>query len=165
MAVDYDPQKAHLYYLKHRKLKGKNSTKGMSKSQKEQWSYAKDQLKQEHKEINAGITQASSVQRQKLSEDAKRKRERLTNQANAAIERLRNQLANMSPEQKALVKDRIQGMISDIRGDVRQDKADLSASTKTAREGIAEDAKTARAKEAKDYEARKDQAYKKIKGK
>ena len=50
--VDYDPQKAHEYYMKHRKLKGKRSTRKFTQKQKEQWAYAKDQLKTQQKDRN-----------------------------------------------------------------------------------------------------------------
>ena len=53
--VDYDPVKAHEYYERTKRLKGrKRSTKGFSQKQKEQLAYAKDQLKQQQKERNAG---------------------------------------------------------------------------------------------------------------
>ncbi len=45
----YDPVKAHEYYEKHKKLKGRQSTKGMTNSQKEMATYVKDKLSAEKK--------------------------------------------------------------------------------------------------------------------
>lgn len=44
----YDPVKAHEYYMKNRELKGR-TTKGMSSEQREAWSYAKDNIRNEKK--------------------------------------------------------------------------------------------------------------------
>ena len=64
-SVDYDPVKAHEYYMKHRKLKGRRrSTKGFSESQKEQYAYAKEQLKQQQKDRNAKSKEAINSQKQ-----------------------------------------------------------------------------------------------------
>lgn len=49
MAVNYDPVKAHEYYEKHKKLKGRTSTKGFNQKQKEQAFYVKAQLTDEKK--------------------------------------------------------------------------------------------------------------------
>lgn len=143
MAIDYDPIKAHEYYEKHKKLQGRRrSTKGWSQTKKEQWAYAKDQLAQEHKAINKGITESSKERRKQLSEDTK-----------SAIARLRERLKNMPKEEKAEWRDRIRGMCDDLRGKLRQDKEQLSEMTKGARE-----------QEKNAYEVRKDIAYATIKG-
>ena len=46
----YDPVKAHEYYEKHKKLKGRRSTKGMTDSQKAMAGYVKDKLNTEKKQ-------------------------------------------------------------------------------------------------------------------
>ena len=43
----YDPQKAKEYYEKHKKLKGRRSTKGFDDKQKASWLYGKNQIKQQ----------------------------------------------------------------------------------------------------------------------
>ena len=72
MAVDYDPQKAHEYYERHKKLKGRRSTSGFSSQQKEMWSYAKDQLKTQKKTRNETnrerINKSRDEQLQRLEE-------------------------------------------------------------------------------------------------
>lgn len=143
MAVDYDPQKAHEYYERHKKLKGrgKRSTKGFSKTQKAQWAYAKEQLKEEHREIGHNITEESKATRQELSDTAK-----------SRIKALRESLKGMSKEERAEAKERITGLIDSIKERLRGDKADLTETTKGKRE-----------QESEDYEQRKDTAYKTIK--
>ena len=43
----YDPVKAHEYYLRNRELKGRRSSSKLNETGKEQWSYAKEQIKTE----------------------------------------------------------------------------------------------------------------------
>ena len=141
MAVDYDPQKAHEYYEKRKKLKGRRkgrSTKGFSETQKAQLEYAKDQLKTEHKKNNQSITEEAANKRKALSEAASQR-----------IKAIRAQLKNMSPEQKELVKDKIQ----DIRDQLSGQKADLKEQTSKK--------KTA---EKNSYESKVDQAYATVRG-
>ena len=113
MSVDYDPQKAHEYYEKHKKLKGRHSTSGFSSSQKEQFAYAKQQLLQQKKDRNA--TNAANINAQKqasvtqIEEAKKAQKEQLSNAAKAKIDQLRAQLKGMSKIQKAQAKSRIQG--------------------------------------------------------
>lgn len=47
----YDPVKAHEYYLRNRKLKGRTqfSTKGFNEKQKQAWDYIKNQIKEKQK--------------------------------------------------------------------------------------------------------------------
>ena len=52
----YDPVKAHEYYEKHKKLKGRQSTKGMTNSQKEMAAYVKDKLSAEKKQKLESVT-------------------------------------------------------------------------------------------------------------
>jgi hypothetical protein len=84
-SVDYDPKKAHEYYMKHRKLKGrKRSTKGFSESQKEQLVYAKDQIKKQQKDRNAKSKEAIYAQKEAriaVLDDAKKKENELLTQA------------------------------------------------------------------------------------
>ena len=141
MAVDYDPKKAHEYYEKHKKLKGRRkgrSTKGWTDIQKEQLEYAKDQLKTEHKNNNASIT-----------EEAKEKRKALSEAASQRIKSIRAQLKNLSPEQKEIVKSRIQ----DIRDQLAGQKEDLKEQTSEKKSA-----------EKASYENKIDQAYATIRG-
>ena len=144
MAVNYDPVKAHEYYVNYTKkglTKGRHSTKGFSQTQKEQWQYAKHQLSEEHKAINKGITASGKTKRKSLSDAAK-----------SRISALREMVKGASKEEKAMIREQVKGMIEQIRGRLKADKETLTANTKARREGE----KTA-------YAKRKDEAYAHIK--
>lgn len=142
MPVDYDPQKAHEYYEKHKNLKGRHSTKKFTQSQKEQWEYAKDQLKTEHKAINKQIGVVASEIRKQMQEEASNK-----------IKALRERLKNAPKDQKKKLREEIKGMSADIREKLKADKANFAEGLKGVKE-----------KEKNDYEERRDQAYQQIKG-
>ena len=60
----YNPIKAHEYYLRTRKLKGRSqSTKGFTRKQKEAWTYAKNQIgvKQKTQTTNALNDRKASI--------------------------------------------------------------------------------------------------------
>ena len=116
---DYDPQKAHEYYEKHKKLKGRRSTKGFSDTQKEQYAYAKDQLRKKE-------------QRAQMSEQAKAKIDAIRNA-------MRSAMKNMSPEQKKAFKEKMNGLISGIRDDVKSAKAGLTKAGSEARKQAREE--------------------------
>ena len=143
---DYDPARAHEYYEKHKKLKGRkkgtyHSTKGWSRRKKEQWAYVKEQLRQEHSEIGKGITAGGKSRRAALSAAAKEK-----------IAAIRESIKNLPKEQKKEARERIKGVIADIRGKLKVDKSALTESVKGQR-----------TKEKEDYAKRKDIAYQHIK--
>lgn len=48
----YDPVKAHEYYEKHKKLKGRTSTKGLSEQGKQAAKYVKEQIREQKKAFN-----------------------------------------------------------------------------------------------------------------
>ena len=58
----YDAEKAHEYYEKHKKLKGRHSTKGFSTRQKEMWMYGKAQLTNEKKANTKSVTEDTRSQ-------------------------------------------------------------------------------------------------------
>jgi len=72
-SLNYDPQKAHEYYLRTRQLTGRHSIKGFTQKQREGLAYAKDQIHQtektqvqnarntEHQSIAAARAQAQAV--------------------------------------------------------------------------------------------------------
>lgn len=161
---DYDPIKAHEYYEKHKKSKGRRSTKGMSQSQKEQWAYVKAQLSAKHKEINSKITDTAKKDRSAAIADAKEKRSEITQQVKQKVEALRNRLKNMSPEQKKLMRDRIKAMISDVKEMGKERKSKVTESSNKLKAEITDVAKTDRAYEKEQHEKRLDAAHKKIKG-
>lgn len=145
MAVNYDPVAAHEYYINYTKkglTKGRRSTKGFSQTQKEQWAFAKHQLSEEHKAIGKGITSVSSTTRKILSERARDK-----------IKEIRGRLKGLSKEEKARVKEEIQGLIDGIKSKLAADRETWKGKVKDMRDT-----------EKEAYEQRKDKAYETIKG-
>lgn len=148
MAVNYDPVKAHEYYEQHKKLKGRTSTKGFSKSQKEQAFYVKAQLTEEKKAKNKDLAE-------KQNATAKAKREEFTNQCNEKVKALRDMLKGMSKEQKAAMKESISAQISSI-------KESFSAMKKSATAESTANKKAGREANQKDYSAKYQAALTKI---
>lgn len=162
--LNYDPKKAHEYYEKHKKLKGKRSTKGFSDTQKEQWAYAKDQLKEQHKANNADIADWKKAQMTATSENTKRIKEQLTQKASAQVDALREKLKNMPKEQKAEMREKIQGVISNIRASVKAQKTQATEKGKEVKANVKETATSLKKSEKANYEAKVDEAYNRIKG-
>jgi hypothetical protein len=152
MSVDYDPIKAHEYYEKHKKLKGrkkkaqqyvptvKRTKKGWNHTQKEQLDYAKAQLKNNLKK-----------QLKKIEEDKQKQKEAAIKNAKRQIELIRVRLKYMSPEEREKMTGKINKAIDGIRQAKEAALSNLASGTKQAK-------KQARA----DYEKGIDEAYKKI---
>ena len=138
----YDPVKAHEYYMKHRKLKGRHSTKGMSETQKKQWASAKQGLSEEHKAISKGITAHENARKDQAAIIAKFR-----------IQQIRNRLEYVPKAKRAEFREKLGALIDNIRKDLSRSKRKL---TKKAIAG--------RAAESVAYEGRKDQVYHQIKG-
>lgn len=112
---DYDPVKAHEYYEKHKKLKGRKkgsstttstkgrwSTKGMKQAQREQWEYSRAQLFEQKtaktEELRgwrsgalSGITESSKAEKAAIDERKKAITESLTEQGKEELARLDRQ--------------------------------------------------------------------------
>lgn len=164
MATDYDPIKAHEYYEKHKKLKGRHSTKGFSQTQKEQWSYARHQLSEEHKDINKGLTESQKENIAKVNEAKKAQKERLTKEAKAKINDIRNQIATLPPERAKLVMNSLRNVRQNIQNELQRLKKGVDEQAKLDKTAIKDKTKQSREQEKVDYQSRIDEAYKKIKG-
>lgn len=146
----YDKKKAHEYYMRHRKLKGRHSTKGMSQGQKEQFSYAKHVLGEERKKRD-------SKSRETINESKQRQREQIRALTKKRIEALRDALSRMDPYQRMMAKERIQGVIENLRAQKSQKSKEIT------QKGSAQ-LKSAKQKSRDRYDRDLDTAYKKIKG-
>lgn len=172
MSTDYDPQKAHEYYIKHRKLKGRHSTKGFSDTQKAQFAYAKSQLQQQRRDRNAtstaNINKKKNASVEQIEQAKQKQKEALSNAAKQRIEILRKRLSDMSPFARVYAKKQIQSAISSIKEQLKGKKAALQEDAKGKKAAIRADAKSkkadARAKSEEKYSSDLDAAYKKIKG-
>ena len=162
---NYDPQKAHEYYEKHKKLKGRRSTKGFSQSQKERLAYAKYQLGEDKKQQISEISEQRKALAAEVAATIKEKKAAATKQAQAQIQRIRNKLKamrNASPERKAQMRDMIAGAVASIRESAKQTRDQLTAQGKAAREDLSAQAKSAKENVRQEYEKKVDEAYEKI---
>lgn len=103
MATDYDPVKAHEYYMRTRQLKGRTSTAKLSKKKKEMAAYIKNQL----------------------SEEKKEKQKALNAKMKEKIANLRAHLKAMPPEQRKRMKEAINYNIGQLRDAYKADKTTL----------------------------------------
>lgn len=150
----YDPVKAHEYYMRTRKLKGR-TTSGMSDEQKKAWGYAKEQITTEKKaqisseqelrdkkieELRARadatrqrITEKLKMLSERLTEDTKDKREDITEEMKAKIDALPDIPKNISPTRKARLMEKRKEEIAKIRGEASDAREKLSDDTKLER--------------------------------
>lgn len=191
---NYDPKAAHEYYMRHRKLKGRHSTRHMSNSQKEQWYYAKAQLKEQKKirdakdkitiyanrdEAIKSATESKKRRLEQIKEQKEQQKKAITEQAKQKIDSLRNKLKNMTPEQRKLAREKISETIDGIRSAMSSKKKNVTdmasaksksirtattAENKNTRKKASEILKSAREFSKDEYEAAVDEAYNKIKG-
>lgn len=138
----YDPVKAHEYYEKHKKLKGRHSTKRMTETQKEMAAYVKDRLNTEKEQKLQGVTKKAQVSRAEVTAAAKAKREMFAKSCSNVITSLRTKLQNMNPEQKKFAKQRIQEEIAKVRETFAQRKKGVTVDAKNQRNGISASAKS-----------------------
>lgn len=109
----YDAAKAHEYYMRTRKLKGRTSTAGLSQSQKEMAQYVKAELKAELK-----------AEREKLAEARNERKKELASNLKSSIESLRARAGKVkrgSPEAQ-----RLKDEIAKLREKTKQDKQAVS---------------------------------------
>lgn len=168
MAYNYDPVKAHEYYINYRKKglkKGRRSVSGFTQSQKERWEYMKYQLSEEHKGIMKGITDWGKERRSSLSEDARARKQELSDACKEHISSLRDRVKNASKEEKAAIREEVQGLIDGLKESLRSDKEVISEGLKADKEGVKETQTNSRETEKVAYEERKTREWKKIKDK
>lgn len=85
----YDPVKAREYYLRTRELKGRHSTKGMSETQQQAWSYAKNQISEQRKAELKSKAEAQKVRLEELRNKAEEVRDRLSEKLKGLLESLK----------------------------------------------------------------------------
>ena len=126
----YDPEKAHEYYMRNRKLIGRKSTAQLNDDGKAAAKYVKEQLTSERKR---------KVQADKEDKDAKAENFRNIKKLNVEaykqsmqvkIDILRNSLKNMSTKDKAKNKEKIYNEIASLREENKQQRARLTEQLK-----------------------------------
>ena len=130
----YDPQKAHEYYEKHKKLKGRRSTRGFSDSQKAMYSYVKNDLKQKEKAEKSDASENTKLKKSAITERAKAERQAFSDACKEKIAMLREKLKGMSKDERIIMKAKINAQISAIREQFADAKADVTAQAQSDRQ-------------------------------
>ena len=126
---NYDPVKAHEYYEKHKKLKGRKkkstvSTKGWSQTQQEQLAYVQKQLQKQYKKNNEKskdqVSDRASVEIEEANMRRQQEKKECVKQAKAKIEELKRQYDNATPEQQEQMKKRISDAILNLRESTKE---------------------------------------------
>lgn len=153
----YDPQKAHEYYMKHRKLKGKRSktsTAGFSNKQKEASLYVKSQINAKQKSALKKHTEDTKAQRKQMQEKVSKELSGIR----AKIKQI-NSNSSLSNNQKAQLRGELREQLAKIAEDYKTQKEKFNQDSKTKRESIRNSYKRAYEKEHK--KIRKDKSMKK----
>lgn len=164
---NYDPVKAHEYYEKHKKLKGRK--KGVT-TQQEQLAYVQSQLQKQYKKKNAKARDISSTRASVEREETKMRRDAAKKDcikaAQEKIDQLKSQYDNATPEQKEAMRKKISDAILNIRESAKAKLGRISdnasaENTKTSKRASNE-VKKATEKNKKGYEKALEKAKKKI---
>lgn len=94
---NYDPVKAHEYYLRNRELKGQTSTKGFSDTQREAWAYAKNKIGTDQKAESQSAQASQQARLDGLRNTAQQTRDRVRTQLQDLANRLKAQLEAPPP--------------------------------------------------------------------
>lgn len=89
----YDPVKAHEYYERTKKLKGR-STSGMSDEQKKTWRVVKDNVMTEKKQETEQIKESSQAEMESIKSEAAATRQRISEKLKAWLEGITKQTSS-----------------------------------------------------------------------
>lgn len=163
----YDPKKAHEYYMKNRKLKGRRSTRGFSQKQKEQWAYAKHEIsedeRREKKDASAAnmksrteqrlvvtnkaksqrnsISASSKLEKQRITDSAKAEREKFSADCAQKVRAIRERIKNMSKAEKELYAEQLREVIDKIKEQTRFEKQQVTQRSQESRQAVSEKAR------------------------
>lgn len=123
----YDPQKAHEYYEKHKKLKGRTSTAGLN-----------DAGKVAAKEVKEHIMEEKKAQIEALKEQMQERINTAKEQMQDKIDALKDQLAGMSKEERKAKREEIMAQIAGLRKDNKSLREKVRSENKAARQQVKE---------------------------
>ena len=132
----YDPVAAHEYYMKHRKLVGRNSTSDLSDEGKEMAAHIKKNL---DSEMNTKLGQSKTSMDQAITR-AGTKRDAILSRSSekmkADIERFRNQISNAKEAHAKAMNSRIKALSAEVSasGKTDEQKASIRAKIESLRE-------------------------------
>lgn len=149
----YDPVKAHEYYMRTRKLKGRSSTSGLNEEGRKAASYVRNQLNEERKkkvedsknrrdsEIE-NVREETASEIQKLREETDAASEAYRIQTQGKIDDLREKLEGMSSLMKKLNAEKIGKQIQDLLVANQNERARLENEYRNSSSNLREDQKT-----------------------
>ena len=159
----YDPVKAHEYYMRTRKLKGRNSTSGLNEKGREAARYIRQKLSEERK----STVDASKASTKSKIESIRSKTENdirtYTTQTQAKIDQLVSLLKNMRPDQKKRALPLIKTQISRLKESNAQKRASLIAAYKKDSASYQEEHRQITQKAKEDYNSKYAAELEKIK--
>ena len=138
----YDPVKAHEYYEEHKKLKGRTSTAGLNEEGRKVASYVKSQITAEKKQRLEANSESRKSQISSKREERKQAVEAHKAEMNSKIDALRTMLKGMSKEDRKANRERVQGLIAELRSENKAKRDELSAQFKVDSANITADHKT-----------------------
>lgn len=172
---NYDPVKAHEYYEKHKKLKGRRkkstvSTKGWNQTQNEQLAYVQKQLQKQYQKNNTKdkdkISDRAGVELEEIALRRQQEKKDCVRSAKDKINKLREQFANATPEQQEQMRKKISDTIRNIRESTKEKLGMIGQKTAgesgKVRKKASNDIKKASEKNKKGYEDALETAKKKI---
>lgn len=115
---NYDPVKAHEYYLRTRELQGRHSTKGFNQKQREGWTYAQAQVRQGTK---AKIDQAQDAKKHSIEEvraQAEMIRKEIAAKLRAFVEELSKQHSENATTISENAKQQRQAIADKLKADI-----------------------------------------------
>lgn len=145
----YDPAKAKAYYERTKELKGRQSTKGMSETQRQALGYAKNQIGESKKAELKSSQESQKAQMENLRARAKESRERIKQKLEKLLEEIKakreaasklelNKIPkNATPEQRAFLEK--QNAAYRQRNE-RKASEEAAKATEAAREGVRKEA-------------------------
>jgi hypothetical protein len=122
----YDATKAHEYYERNKKLKGR-STSGMSDEQKKTWKYVKERIMTEKKQKTEEIQTSSTSKLKGLRFKTNSVRQRLSGKLRKMINKITSQ-TNSGHERKVVVEN-FKTTIFSVREKVKEIKEALNSAT------------------------------------
>lgn len=112
----YDPVKAHEYYMKHRKLKGRKKKKKTSSKKKSTKPLSvKKQLSNLMSSLNDVGTRTAEIELQKIENDRKELNDKLKKKWNDKIKEIKKKIENATDEEKEALKTELATMQVDYK--------------------------------------------------
>jgi hypothetical protein len=115
---NYDPVKAHEYYMRTRELKGRRSTTKLNDEGKKVWAYTKNEISGEKKEK---VKEEQEKRKQKIAE-LRAKAKATREQISAKLKELNTQLTEESSSRRSRVDSRKKSDLEDIGEEAEDQK-------------------------------------------